>query len=145
MAMRALLPEGGMTTFRKEMDRFLDQFWSGDTMERIGAWTPDIDVTETKDTLTIKAEVPGIEPKDLQLTLEGGILTLRGEKRQETEQKDEHFFRSERHYGSFVRSIRLPVNVDSSKVSAAFKHGVLTVVMPKTAEAKGKAIPIATN
>jgi HSP20 family protein len=70
------------------------------------------------------------------------VLTLRGEKRQVAEQKDERLYRSERHYGSFVRSLRLPANVDASKVSASFKNGVLTVVMPKTAEARGRSIPI---
>lgn len=140
--MRALVPESG-ATFRREMDRFLDQFWQGMDVARPAGWTPDIEITETKEALTISAELPGIEAKDLQVTLEDGILTLRGEKRHEMEQKDEHLFRSERHYGSFVRGIRLPVNVDGPKVTAAFKNGVLTVVMPKTAEAKGRAIPIA--
>ena len=143
--MRALVPESGLTTFRKEMDRILDRFWDGDAIAHVGAWAPDIDIAETKEALTIKAEVPGIDPKDLQVTLEGEMLTLRGEKRQEMEKKDERLYQSERHYGSFVRRIRLPVNVDAAKVSAAFKNGVLTVVMPKTEEMKGKAIPIATG
>jgi HSP20 family protein len=131
--------------FRKEMDRFLDRFWDGSEMPTTGAWTPDVDIAETKEALTIKAEVPGMESKDIQVTLENGVLTLRGEKRQEMEEKDERLYRSERHYGSFVRSLRLPANVDASKVTAAFKNGVLTVVMPKTAEARGKAIPIVTG
>jgi HSP20 family protein len=143
--MRALIPEGGLSTFRKEMDRFLDRFWDGDEMPNIGAWTPDVDIVETKEELTIKAEVPGIEAKDLQVTLENGILTLRGEKRQETEQKEERLYRTERRYGSFTRSIRLPANVDAAKATAAFKNGVLTVVMPKTAEARGRAIPITST
>jgi HSP20 family protein len=143
--MRTLVPEGGLATFRKEMDRFLDRFWDGDEFRMPGAWAPDVDIVETKDAMTLKAEVPGVEPKDLQVTVEGGLVTLRGEKRQITEQKEERFYRSERHYGNFARSLRLPGNVDASKVSASFKNGVLTVVMPKTAEARGRAIPIAVE
>jgi HSP20 family protein len=142
--MRALVPESGLATFRKEMDRFLERFWDGDEMRPSGAWAPDIEIAETKEALTIRAEVPGMEPKDMQVTLENGVLTLRGEKRQEMEQKDERLYRSERHYGSFARSLRLPANVDASNVTASFKNGVLTVVMPKTPEARGKAIPITT-
>jgi HSP20 family protein len=140
--MRALVPETGMTSFRKEMDRLLDRLWDGDEIPAGVAWSPKVDFTETKESITVRAEVPGIEPKDVQLMLENGILTLRGEKRQETEQKDERFYRMERSYGSFARSLRLPANVDASKATAVFKNGVLTVMMPKTAEARGKAIPI---
>jgi HSP20 family protein len=140
--MKALVPESGLSTFRKEMDRFLDKFWDGDEFSGVGAWAPDIDVAETPEALTIRAEVPGIDPKDLQVSVESGILTLRGDKRQDTERKDERLYRRERHYGSFSRSIRLPVNVDAAKVTAAFKNGVLTVVMPKTTEARGRAVPI---
>lgn len=139
--MRALVPENGLTTFRKEMDRFLERFWDVDEM-RTGAWAPDLDISETREALTIRAEVPGMEPKDMQVTLDNGVLTLRGEKRQEMEQKEERLYRSERHYGAFARSLRLPANVDGSKVTATFKNGVLTVMLPKTAEARGKAIPI---
>src|SRR5262245_62858035 len=123
------------------VDRFLDRFW-GDDMPTTGVWAPDVDISETQEALTIRAEVPGIEPKELQVTLENGILTLRGEKRQAMEQNNERLYRSERHYGSFTRSLRLPANVDSSKVTATFKNGVLTIVMLKTAEARGKVIPV---
>jgi HSP20 family protein len=143
--MRALVPETGMMTFRKEMDRLLDRLWDGDEIPSGVAWSPKVDFTETKETITVKAEIPGIEPKDVQLMLENGVLTLRGEKRQETEQKDERFYRMERSYGSFARSLRLPANVDATKATAVFKNGVLTIVMPKTAEARGKAIPITSE
>jgi HSP20 family protein len=140
--MRLQTKEGGLTTFSKEMDRFLDRFWDGDDIAPIGVWAPDVDVVETTEALTLKAELPGIEPKDLHLTLDGDLLALRGDKRQEMTQKDERLYRSERHYGSFARTLRLPANVDTSKVTAEFKNGVLTVVLPKNAEARGKAIPI---
>lgn len=140
--MRPQMMEGGLTTFRKEMDRFLDRFWDDDDVAPVGVWAPDVDIAETREALTLKAELPGIEPKDLQLTLDGNLLALHGEKRQAMAQKDERLYRSERHYGSFARTLRLPANVDTSKVTAEFKNGVLTVVLPKTAEARGRAIPI---
>ena len=140
--MRALVPERGLAAFRKEMDRFMERFWDGDEMAAFIGWTPDVDIFETKEALTVKAELPGLDLKDLQLTLEAGLLTLRGEKRQDVEQKNERLYRSERHYGQFTRTIRLPATVDPAKVTAGFKNGVLTIVMPKTAEAMGKMIPI---
>ena len=143
--MRALSPETGLTTFRKEMDRLMDRLWDGDEVPAGVAWSPRIDFMESRESITVKAEVPGIEPKDVQLMLENGVLTLRGEKRQETEQKDELFYRMERSYGSFARSLRLPANVDATKATAVFKNGVLTIVLPKTAEARGKAIPITSE
>jgi HSP20 family protein len=148
--MKALIPPSGITVFRKEMDRLLDRFsdldrfW-GDEMTGTGAWTPDVDIVETQEAMTLKAEVPGIEPKDLYVSLENGVLTLKGEKKQALEQKEERLYRSERHYGSFARTLRIPANVDAAKVTAEFKNGVLTVVMPKTPEARGRAIPIKTD
>ena len=115
--MRTLNPETGMTTFRREMDRLFDRVWDGDETTT-GEWMPKLDVSETKEAFLVKAEVPGIEPKDIQLSLENGLLVFRGEKRQEMEQKDERFYRTERSYGSFVRSLRLPTHVDGTKVNA---------------------------
>jgi HSP20 family protein len=139
--MKALMPEGGLA-LRREMDRLFNRLWDGDEGQAIGAWSPVLDLSESKEVLMIKAEVPGIEPKDIHLTLENGVLTIQGEKRQQTEEKDERFYRTERGYGSFARSLRLPAHVDATKVTATFKNGVLLVVMPKTAEARGVAIPI---
>jgi HSP20 family protein len=140
--MRALIPENGMMTFRKEMDRWMDRFWEADEAPATGIWSPRVDVSETNDAFTVKADVPGIEPKDIQVTIENGVLDIRGEKRQELEQKDERLYRSERSYGSFIRNLRLPTHVDGTKVTARFKNGVLTIVLPKAPEARGQAIPI---
>jgi HSP20 family protein len=139
-AMRALLPENGVTTFKKEMDRLFDRFWEGN--ETQGTWEPRLDVYETKEAFLIKAEVPGIDPKDIQVNLENGVLVLRGEKKQEVEKKDERYYRSERMFGTFVRGLRLPTPVDGTKVNAFFKHGLLTIMLPKAAEAMGQSIPI---
>ena len=140
--MRALVPERGMTSLRKEMDRILERFWDADETPMVGAWNPRVDLSETKEALMLKAEIPGIEPKDLHLMIENGVITLQGEKRQETEENGERYYRTERNYGSFVRSLRLPANVDATKVTALFKHGVLTVTMPKAVEARGTTVPI---
>jgi HSP20 family protein len=129
---------------KKEMDRVFDRFWEGDfpQLPAFGEWAPALDVSETKDAVVVKVEVPGADPKDIQVSLQDEVLTLKGEKKQEKEEKDEHYYRSERSYGAFVRAVRLPAPVDGSKVTASFKQGVLTVTLPKAPAAKGTTIPI---
>jgi HSP20 family protein len=144
--MRAMIPWSGMSGLRREMDRVLDHFldfepgWGG--LEAAGDWAPKIDLSETKEALVVRAEIPGVEQKDIQVSLQDQMLTIKGEKAKEKEEKDEHFHRTERSYGAFVRAMRLPVAVDGSKVTASFKDGVLTVTLPKTPAAKGTTIPI---
>jgi HSP20 family protein len=142
--MRALTPWSGLSTMRKEMDRLFDRFWEGDFphLPSLGEWTPALDVSETKDAVMVKAEVPGMDAQDIQLSLQDQVLTLKGEKKQEKEEKDEHYYRAERSYGAFVRTLRLPAPVDGSKVTASFKNGLLTVTLPKAPTAKGTTIPI---
>jgi HSP20 family protein len=142
--MRALTPWTGLSTMKKEMDRLFERFWEGDFPQfpAFGEWAPALDVSETKDAVTVKAEVPGMDPKDIQLSLQEQVLTLRGEKKQEKDEKDEHYYRAERSYGAFARAIRLPAPVDSSKVTASFKNGLLTVTLPKAPAAKGNTIQI---
>ena len=142
--MRAMTPWTGIPAIKHEMDRLLEQLWEGDLPQFPGlaAWAPALDVAETKEAVTVKAEVPGMDAKDIQLALQDQVLTLKGEKKQEKEEKDERYHRVERSYGAFTRSVRLPVAVDGSKVTAAFKNGLLTVTLPKTLAAKGTPIPI---
>lgn len=102
-------------------------------------------MSETKDSVTIKAELPGLEAKDVEVSLSGDMLTIKGEKKQEQEEKDEHRHLVERTYGAFSRMVRLPAPVAADKIKASFKNGVLTVTLPKTEEAKQKAIPIAVE
>jgi HSP20 family protein len=142
---RALVPTNGFTTFRKEMDRLFDRIWEGGLPEvtmPLGEWTPALDISEKSDYVLVKAEVPGIDPKDIQITLNHQLLTIAGEKKSEKEEKDEKLYRMERSTGSFARTINLPIAVDPSKVVATFKNGLLTITMPKTAAAKGTIIPI---
>ena len=127
---------------RKEMDRLWDSFLEGRPMRRAGEWLPSIDVSETKSDLVIKAELPGMDSKDIDISLSNGFLTIKGEKNQEKEEKDENYHLIERSYGSFTRSVRLPREVQSDKITASFKNGVLRVTLPKSEEAKKKEIKI---
>jgi HSP20 family protein len=126
------------------MDRVLERFFGEPSAgERpAGMWTPRTNVTETKDSLTITAELPGLEAKDVDVALSGDMLTIKGEKKQEKEEKDEYHHMVERSYGAFSRMVRLPAPVTADKIKASFKNGVLTVTLPKTEEAKPKAIPV---
>jgi HSP20 family protein len=141
--MGALMPRTG-TSLRQEIERLFDRFVEPGWMQMpaLGDWEPKVDVSETKDAVVVRAEVPGVDQKDIGLSLQEGVLTIKGEKEEEKEEKDKRYHRVERSYGAFARAIRLPAAVDSSKVSATFKDGVLTVTLPKTAGAKGTAIPI---
>ena len=141
--MQALIPTK-LTSLRRQMDQLFDRLWEPEFPEAtaLGEWNPIMDVAETKDSLIIKIEVPGIHPEDLQLSLQEQILTIKGEKKKEREEKEERYFRMERAYGSFARSVRLPYPVDPAKVSAMFRNGVLTVTLVKIPEAKGISIPI---
>ena len=143
--MSALMPWTG-GSLRKEMDRLFDRFFepSWPQMPTLGDWSPTVDVTEDKDTITIKAELPGVEQKDIAVSLQDGMLSIKGEKRAEKEEKDKRYHRVERSYGAFYRSIQLPSAVDAGKVAATFKDGVVTITLPKAHEAKGATIPIKT-
>ena len=142
--MRALTPWTGMTGLKTEMDRlferFLEPVWREATP--LGAWEPKVDVAETKDTITVKAEVPGVDQKDIAVSVADGVLTIKGEKEEEKEEKDKQYHRVERSYGAFARVMRLPAAVDSGKATAAFKDGVITITLPKAPEAKGTTIPV---
>jgi HSP20 family protein len=107
-----------------------------------GLWEPRLDMSETKDTLTIKAEIPGLEAKHLDVSVSGDALSIKGEKKREQEEKNEQRHVVERTYGTFVRLVRLPAPVAQDKIKASGKNGVLTISLPKTAGAKQKAIPI---
>jgi HSP20 family protein len=105
-------------------------------------WMPPVDVRETDDAFLISAELPGLSKEDIQITFENGVLRLSGERRLEKEEGKENYHRIERAYGSFSRSFTLGNGVDPSKVSAGFKDGVLTITVPKAAEAKPRQISI---
>jgi HSP20 family protein len=100
--------------------------------------TPAVDLYEEKDDIVVKAELPGMEKDNIEVNLSGNRLTIKGEKKQEEEVKKEGYYRSERSYGSFLRTLELPTEVQTDKVKAAFKNGILEIHLPKTEEAKKK-------
>jgi HSP20 family protein len=103
---------------------------------------PAFDISENEKEYVISGEIPGIEPKDLDVSLNDGILTIKGEKKQESEEKEENYHRIERHYGSFQRSFRLPENIDRDKLDASYKDGVLRLTLPKSEESEVKKIEV---
>jgi HSP20 family protein len=137
-------PFGELGSVRKEMDELWNRFFRESPFFRrvAGEWAPSMDVSETKDSLVLKAELPGMEAKDVKISISGDLLTIKGEKKKDVEEKDEHRHYEERYYGSFQRSFRLPVNVKKDKVDATFDKGVLKITLPKTEEAKEKEIEI---
>jgi HSP20 family protein len=142
--MRALTPWTGMGLFKGEMDRLLERFLEPrlGALEMVGEWMPKLDLSETKDAYVAKLEVPGVEPKEINVSVRDGLLVMTGEKTREEEEKNEKFYRTERAWGAFTRTIPLPGPVDTEKTTAAFKDGVLTVMLPKMAAAKGSFIPV---
>ena len=110
-----------------------------------GSWAPAVDIYEHEGNLVLKAELPGIDPKDVDVRVENNVLTLRGERKFESEVKREQYHRVERAYGTFSRSFTLPNVVDTEKIKAEFKDGVLRVTLPQREEAKPKQISIAVT
>src|SRR5918992_1450719 len=109
------------------------------------SWYPACDVFEDSESVKIVAELPGVKPEDVKLSLENNVLTIRGEKKQEAEEKNERVHRYERSYGSFERAFMLPSTVDGEKVSADYRDGILTVVVPKAERARPREIPVRTG
>jgi len=143
MALVPWRPLAEIDTLRREMDRLWERFFGERPIDWVGsAWVPPLDVSETKNDVVVKAELPGIDPKEVEVTLSNGVLTIKGEKKQEKEEKDENFHLVERSYGAFVRSVKLPVDVQEDKVKASYKDGVLKIVLPKAERAKEKAIKV---
>lgn len=147
----ALLPkkkdfDKPVTSLQREMNRLFDDFFNRDfdveSFSGMGEWRPAVDISETDDAVIVKAELPGLDPKDVEVSLSGDVLTIKGEKKEEKEEKTKSFHRVERSYGSFVRSVRLPTAVVTDKVEANFKNGVLSIDLPKAEEAKNKSLKI---
>lgn len=136
------------TTLHREMNRLFDDvFRSFDLapfggMGRMGTW-PHVEVVETDKEVRVSAELPGLEDKDVEVLMGDGVLTIRGEKKSEIEDKDRAF--SERYYGRFERRIPLAWEVEEDKVDASFRNGVLSIVLPKSAESRSHMKRIAIN
>jgi HSP20 family protein len=145
-------PFHDLMTVQERMNRIFEQAFRGagrtgaeEDWALGGAWAPAVDIYEHEGNLVLKAELPGIDPKDVDVRVENNVLTLQGERKFESEVKREEYHRVERAYGTFSRSFTLPNVVDSDKIKAEFKDGLLRVVLPKREEAKPKQITIAVT
>jgi HSP20 family protein len=162
MAIRDLIPwrrerapvrreeQDSFLSFRQDMDRMFDRFFESSALapwgEEWSGFAPSVDVVETDEEVKVTAELPGLDAEDVDVTLSHNTLTLKGEKHQEHEEEGEGYYRSERSYGSFQRSIPLPSTVETDKAEASFSKGVLTITFPKTAaETDKKKITVKTN
>jgi HSP20 family protein len=123
--------------FNDTLSRFFDD---GELGTR--TWAPAVDIYETDHDVVLKAELPGVDPKDVEIRVEDGTLYLKGQRKFEIEVKEENYHRVERSYGSFTRSFALPSSVNSEKAKAEYKDGLLTLTLPKREEAKPKTIQI---
>ena len=137
-------PFHGAWSLPEEMNRL---FWGLDRAaeedeESPGDWSPAVDVYEDGEALRLHADLPGLKKEDIKIQVREGVLTLRGERKFETEEKKDNYFRVERRYGSFLRSFSLPNTVDTEQIRATMKDGVLELVIPKKAESKPKEIQV---
>jgi HSP20 family protein len=145
MAIVRWRPFRDMMSIQDEMNKLFDDFLGRPLMRTEwseGVWNPSVDISETKDNVIIKAEIPGLSKEDVKISMQDNMLTLTGEKKQEKEEKEANYHRVERSYGAFSRSFALPTSVKSDKIKATYKDGVLFITLPKTEEVKPKEIPI---
>lgn len=136
--------------FRNELDNLFNRFFDMDfpsmrSFFREDAWSPRIDVSESGTAVTVKTELPGCDADDIDVSLEGRRLTIKGEKKEVRDEKEGSLHRVERAFGYFSRALELPAEVESKDVEAQFKKGVLTVVMKKSKSAAAKKIKVATS
>lgn len=142
MTMSRWDPFRELSSIQNELNRLFGRTFSSEADERAAAWVPAIDVAETQERFVITAELPGVEPSDVDISVENSILILRGERKFYRETNEDDFHRIERRFGTFVRSITLPSTADPERVNASFDAGVLTIEVPKREEAKPRKIQI---
>ena len=138
----SMIPGRSFTPSRDLVDRFFDDWDLPSLFGGEKEWMPAFDVSENDTEYLVSAELPGVDIKDVDITISDGILSVKGEKRHETEDKGEDYHRIERRYGSFHRSFRIPGQVESDKVDASFKDGILKVLLPKAEGTETKKIEI---
>lgn len=144
MALVKYNPFKDLRTMQEEMNHLLDLAWNRESGEDLneGMWQPPVDIYENQDAVVIKAEIPDMDQKDIEVRIENNTLTLRGERKQNTEVKKENYHRVERYYGTFQRSFTLPQTIDQDRVKASCERGVLTITLPKIEEPKPKQIKV---
>jgi len=134
----------GLAKFQDEMNRLFSRFFDDWVPEALGRsqWLPALDIAERDDAVVVKADLPGIKPEEIEITVEDNVLTISGEKKESTETQEENYYHCERRHGRFRRDIPLPRSVDPEKIDASCQDGVLTVTLPKRQEAKPKRITV---
>lgn len=141
-------PRRSILRFNDDLDRtwspFSPAFFEGFNLSSMD-WKPSVDITENEEKITVKAELAGIKKDDIHISLKNDVLTIEGEKTASNDKEKDNLHISERRYGKFVRSFRLPTKIDRKKIDASFKDGVLTLELPKTEEAIPKEIEISLN
>ncbi len=130
--------------FNRLFNQTLGQVF-GEEDGKLGTWSPAVDIFENDQNVVLKAELPGIDPKDVDVQVENNTLYLKGQRKFENEVKEKDYHRIERSYGTFMRSFSLPITINAEKVTADYKNGVLTLTLPKKEEAKPKTIKISVN
>src|SRR2546428_11462236 len=146
MALMRWYPFRDLNVLQDRMNRLFEaagRNYGTDEPAATTSWSPAVDIFETEGDIVVKAEMPGMDRKDITLHLENNVLTLRGDRKFEKETKDENYHRIERSYGNFSRSFSIPATVDEEKIRADYKDGVLKIVLPKKDQAKPKQIKIA--
>jgi HSP20 family protein len=148
MAIARWDPFRDLGVLQERMNRIFEDTgrgWRGDEATSTTSWSPAVDIYETESEIVVKAELPGVDKKDISLNLEKNVLTLRGERKFEKETKQENYHRIERSYGSFSRSFTIPASVDEERIRADYKDGILDIALPKKEQVKPKQIPISDN
>ncbi|GIX08244.1 MAG: heat-shock protein Hsp20 [Candidatus Poribacteria bacterium] len=130
----------------EEIDRLFDAMWpTFDRLTRGGAWYPAVDVRETADAVEVTAELPGLDPKDVEIHVKDNVLTISGEKKLEEERNEGNVYYAERQFGKFERALTLPAYVQADQARASFKNGVLTIHLPKVEQERTRRIEIKTE
>ena len=144
MAIVRYNPFHDLRTIQEQMNRLIDLAWNRESGEDIreGAWQPPVDIYEDENSVIIKAELPDVDQKDIEVKIEDNTLVLRGERKQDESIKKENYHRIERFYGSFQRSFVLPLTIDREMVKASCEKGILTIILPKREETKPKQINV---
>jgi HSP20 family protein len=142
-------PFRNVNSLQEQFSRLFDTSFPGRSSEsNLTTWAPAVDIQETENELVLKADLPGIDEKDIDVRTENNTLTIRGERKFEKQVNEDNYLRVERSYGSFSRSFSLPSTINTEAIHAEYKNGVLTVQMPKRAESKPKQVKVnveATN
>jgi HSP20 family protein len=143
MALVKWEPFEGLSTLRREMDRLFESFFEGGPLRTWeGMEAPAVEVSDTAENVVVKAQIPGMNKDEVQVTVTDDTLILKGERKEEEKKEDKNYYRREFRYGAFSRTVPLPAAVQGDKASAQLKDGVLEITIPKSEHAKTKAIPI---